>query len=266
METAVNGTVVPFQASVSDDRDNDVATAAASPGRRLVRTKTLAESRAARSHATLLCVTRTIFGPGEHLLELERFRYDVCVRDKGLLLPHADHIGGRLADGDDAGAHHVLTYESTGPLVGCARVHVHPGVPQQAIADLHLEPFIRCYGEPFGYMSKLMVGRSTQGGGIAVALLQAAMSIDSPTRPCDEVLFTHCRPRMVRTYERLGLRRFGDVFEERDAGPQVPMFLLIGDVEHFVACRSPLSGTAAREPMASARKEMLLELLGSLRC
>lgn len=230
---------------------------------RLVRTRPLLKSRAVGSCLRLLTSTSVVYGAGEHLRELERFRYGICIRERGQSVPQADHVNETLPDPDDGTAWHLLASDRSGVLVGCARLHMTPDVPLHAISNLRLEAFLGIHDRPFGYVSTLMVSRIALGGGVSVALIQAMMRIGLSAPFLGELAFIHCRPRLATLYERLGLRRFGEPFEDPCAGWQQPMFLLEGDVEHFVHCQSPLLAAAKLRPVLARRKDELLRMLQS---
>ena len=44
---------------------------------------------------------------------------------------------------------------------------------------------------------------------------------------------SHCTPKLVPLYERMGLRRFGESFIDPLVGVQIPMVLLLSDSKHL---------------------------------
>jgi predicted GNAT family N-acyltransferase len=70
--------------------------------------------------------------------------------------------------------------------------------------------------------------------------------------------FVHCAPWLVPFYENLGYRRYTDHFLDADTGLQIPMILVMEDVEHLRAVRSPFYRLARKqENCAEARNWFL---------
>lgn len=58
----------------------------------------------------------------------------------------------------------------------------------------------------------------------------------------DLAIILSCEPGLYAGYLRLGFRPFGRVHQGASGGFRVPMIAIIHDLEHLVACRSPLAG------------------------
>lgn len=209
----------------------------------------------------LLTTTKMAYGAGAHLEAIERFRYGIYVQEMGKRLPYAQHDQLRLPDPYDDTAHHLFALDRRGNLVGCVRLHMAPTLPGEFLDAMKLGAFAKAYDRPFGYVSKLMVRRSSRGLGVALGLMKAMVRLGHTDPFRGEVAFFHCRQRLVSLYERMGLRTFGEPFDDPYVGLQVPMFILGGDVEHFTLCRSPLLSVARRFPLAFERKAKLLAAL-----
>jgi predicted GNAT family N-acyltransferase len=59
--------------------------------------------------------------------------------------------------------------------------------------------------------------------------------------------FVHCAPWLVPFYENLGYRRYTNHFIDEDTGFQVPMVLVLEDIEHLRAVRSPFYRLARKQ-------------------
>jgi hypothetical protein len=58
----------------------------------------------------------------------------------------------------------------------------------------------------------------------------------------DLAILLSCEPGLYAGYLRLGFRPFGRVHQGSSGGFRVPMIAIVHDVEHAIACRSPLAG------------------------
>lgn len=195
---------------------------------------------------------------GRH--ELERFRYQIYIKEQRKPLPWADHARERLPDPFDGSGHH-FTYHCGTDLLGCSRLHVHEEVPLEALHRLNLAGFAARYDGQFGYVSKLMVARTRRGVGVPYELMKAMVEVGSSDPWRIEIAFFNCHPKLVPLYERTGFRRFGATFEDPHVGAQVPMHIICGDVDHFRHCGSVLTATASRFRIHPERKRALLALI-----
>jgi CRP-like cAMP-binding protein len=56
--------------------------------------------------------------------------------------------------------------------------------------------------------------------------------------------FTYCPPALVGLYEKIGYRSYSDNYLEADEGLQVPMILVMDDVQHLQSINSPFAKLA----------------------
>ncbi len=174
------------------------------------------------------------------LEEVQRFRYRIYVEELGKPLDTADHGRKALIDPLDDGALHFSCRTRCGELVGTARLHLatSPAFPACIAALLGIGPFLAEHGLPVGFISKLMIDPGLRGRGATLHLLS---HIYREGRDQGAVVcFSHCQPKWVPLYEKLGVRRFGWVFHDAAAGTQVPMVQLLEDEAHYRHCGSPL--------------------------
>lgn len=71
--------------------------------------------------------------------------------------------------------------------------------------------------------------------------------------------FVHCAPWLVPFYENLGYRRYTNSFVDEDTGFQIPMVLVLEDVEHLRAVRSPFYRLARKQENCSEAGKWFLE-------
>ncbi|WP_416667681.1 cyclic nucleotide-binding domain-containing protein [Egbenema bharatensis] len=71
--------------------------------------------------------------------------------------------------------------------------------------------------------------------------------------------FVHCAPWLVPFYENLGYRRYTDHFLDSDTGLQIPMILVMEDVEHLRTVRSPFYRLARKQKNTPLARDWFLE-------
>jgi hypothetical protein len=165
------------------------------------------------------------------LIRVQRFRYEIYIEELRKQLPWADHKRRLLTDPDDLNALHFYCTTPFGSIVGCARLHVSPNIPGHVQAALGLETFFAEYTRPTGYISKLMFKRGLRGRGGALKLLAHLYLFGRSTGGV--LCFNHCNPKLVRYYERMGLRKFGRPFIDPYVGTQIPMVQILEDEDHY---------------------------------
>lgn len=174
------------------------------------------------------------------LEEIQRFRYRIYVEEFGKPLDTADHRKKALIDPLDGGALHFSCRKPGGELIGTARLHLAPpaAFPDRVSALLGIGPFLADHGSPVGFISNLMIDPDLRGSGAVLDLLSYIYR--KGRNQGAVVCFSHCQPKWVPLYEKLGLHRFGRPFHDSATGAQVPMVQMLEDEAHYRNCGSPL--------------------------
>jgi hypothetical protein len=151
---------------------------------------------------------------------------------------HADHRRKRLTDQLDDGA--TLLYSAIdGEIVVTLRINWgEDSAALEAFAEsCALVNFKDFPATSISFCSRLMIHQSHRYTSLAIALSSAAYVIGRERST--QFNFVHCAPRIVRFFERMGFRRYTNHFYDLEIGPQVPLVLVLEDVEHLRALNSP---------------------------
>jgi N-acyl-L-homoserine lactone synthetase len=171
--------------------------------------------------------------------EVCRFRYQVYVEEMGKKLRHANHGERILREPFDDDS--VLLYAlEGGEVLGtlrwtpCAPHFLGPHLCRA----LELTRFTRLFRpERISFTSRFMVTARCRKSLVAGKLVQSVYRL---ARERDvQFDFIHASPALVSFYEHVGHRRYAGSFIDPDAGAQVPMVLVLEDVEHLHRVRSP---------------------------
>jgi hypothetical protein len=168
-----------------------------------------------------------------------RFRYRVYVEELGKKLRHANHGEALLREPLDDDS--VLLYALEGDnVLGSLRwtpCAPHLLAPQLCRA-LDLTRFT-CLLRPerISFTSRFMVAARCRKSLVAGKLVQAAYHLARERGI--QFDFIHVSPTLVSFYEHVGHRRYAGSFIDPDAGAQVPMVLVLEDVEHLRNVCSP---------------------------
>jgi GNAT superfamily N-acetyltransferase len=186
-----------------------------------------------------------------------RFRYRVYVEELGKSPPSADHANKILKEELDDTA--VLLYAAEdGEIVGTLRNNfdVPEGLPERLQRVLELKRFGVAFAPgALSYTSRLMVAAERRHTSVMRRLVQAIyrMTRDRGVR----LSFLHAPPSLVPLYEHLGFRRYTHAFKDEVAGQQVPMVIVVRDVEQLAKVRSPFYPIARETPNDPAAREWL---------
>jgi predicted GNAT family N-acyltransferase len=185
-----------------------------------------------------------------------RFRYQVYVEEMCKKPKAANHVDRTLTDSlDETGILLYATYEDE--IIATLRRNFLdttdlPGtIPQKlSIAD-----FIHPQSQ-LSISTRLMIApewrRSTTVGAIVAEAYKQGRERDL------QFDFVHCAPWLVPFYENLGYRRYTQHFLDADAGLQIPMILVMEDIEHLRRVRSPFYRLARKQENSSDARNWFL--------
>jgi len=176
-----------------------------------------------------------------------KFRYQVYIEEMGKPYSHADHKRKQLSDPLDENA--TLLYSTVaGKIVGTLRINW--GNDIEAI-NAFTQPcglfnFRSFPASSWSFCSRLMVHKAYRYSSLALALSLKAYQTG---RERDiQFNFVHCVPKLVGLFERMGFRQYKQRFKDAEIGVQVPLVLVVEDINHLSATRSPFLAAALKRP------------------
>ena len=175
------------------------------------------------------------------------FRYRVYIEEMGKPYSHADHKRKQLSDPLDENA--TLLYSArNGKIVGTLRINWgEDTTAYSAFAKPCNLARFRCFpSESLSFCSRLMVRQDHRSSALAAALSSAAYAVGRQRRV--QFNFAHCTPRLVRLFERMGFRQYKQHFQDSEVGEQIPLVLVVEDIQHLRAVRSPFISHALELP------------------
>jgi CRP-like cAMP-binding protein len=166
-----------------------------------------------------------------------RFRYASLVEDQNVDSPAADHENRILYDAvDDDAVIFYLTEKNR--IIATARIAPlnQMRFPAWQSEAFQFENFDDFAPAAKGFTSRFISDREWRGSP-ALAVLFGALYKFARERGV-RFLFLNSPPSQIHIFERLGYRRLGGNFRN-EAGFQVPLVLLLDDLQHMAAIDSP---------------------------
>jgi predicted GNAT family N-acyltransferase len=170
--------------------------------------------------------------------KIYEFRYRIYIEEMGKPYAHADHERKILTDELDDGA--MLLYATRNrEVIGTVRINW--GISHYALDFFRqmfdLEKFSAFPSPTLSFCSRLMVERSARSSSLAARLSTAAF-VAGRERGI-QFNFIHCVPQLAPLFQRMGFRHYKDSFHDPEVGTQIPLVLLLDDLDHLKRVRSP---------------------------
>jgi len=171
-----------------------------------------------------------------------RLRYEIYIEELKRKPNLANHRSKQLVDEIDHWA--ILLYAKVGTeYIGTMRVNI--GLIDDFPSDLanvllmnRFRDFCKSSGHPLvAFSSKLMVSQQYRNS--AALHLLSAKGYELYCNHHVQFNFGGCNFYLLRLYEQIGCRRFGRNFEDPGYGLLHPFILLVDDLDHLKAVRSP---------------------------
>ncbi|MBP2631639.1 MAG: cyclic nucleotide-binding protein [Firmicutes bacterium] len=183
----------------------------------------------------------------EEKQEVYRFRYRIYAEEMSKRFPNMDHKNKVLYDELDDWA--FIVYAKAGSeIIGTLRVNIgeHNDFSPFWIQVLDLNKFAKFKNgkQNFAYTSKFMVAPPYRNS--TVSYLLAAESYELYCKHNVQFSFGVCNFHLLRLYEQFGFRRFGRNFIDDGYGLLAPYVLLVDDIAHLRAVRSPFFRAARK--------------------
>lgn len=182
-------------------------------------------------------------------IAIRNFRYRVFCEEMGRDAPDVNHAAQEISNPLDESAVLIMLKQDD-ELVATARLNrgSNKGTfPRDFSESFRLEKFLEGFGVKALSMSSGILILKDYAGTQAMALMLAAI-YKLCRQQNSRFDFISCDPFMVKAYERLGYRRYTGNFVDASMGYQVPMVLLIEDLEHLQTVESPFARIAAHFP------------------
>ena len=176
-------------------------------------------------------------------MNLFGFRYRILVDEMEVDVSCADHKQRLIRDEDDETAIHLFLTHN-GQVQACLRLQLGRSWDQLAdkLDTYGLAPFTSYGPDALSFTDMLLVAPAWRASPMPALLLGAAYKISRGSGALFD--FCHCAPSLVGLYQKLGYRRYTGNFSDRDFGLQVPMVLLMDDVQHLAEMNSPVARLA----------------------
>jgi predicted GNAT family N-acyltransferase len=192
-------------------------------------------------------VTIGLATTAEEKIEIYGFRYRIYAEEMAKRFPNMDHKNKLLYDDLDDWA--LIVYAKAGSeIIGTLRVNIGQinDFPSFWIQVLSLNKFSEFTknNQQFAYTSKFMVAAAYRNSTVSYLL-----AIESYQLYCQHQIqfsFGVCNFHLLRLYEQFGFRRFGRNFIDDGYGLLAPYVLLVDDIAHLRAVRSPFYRAARK--------------------
>jgi hypothetical protein len=178
---------------------------------------------------------------------------------------NADHTEKLLTDDLDQTAT-LLYAEMDGQIVGTVRINW--GSDRAVINAFHeafsLEMFRDIPNSALSFCSRLMVN-----GRLRRSPLAANLSIKSYQLGRErgvKLNFSHTAPKVAPLFQHMGFRKYKDEIEDEEVGRQIPLVLLLEDVEHLKAMGSPFLTEATQYKNSPAIRYWFEKQFGNRHC
>lgn len=174
--------------------------------------------------------------------EIYHFRYQTYVEEMSKHLKDTDYTNKLLYDELDEWA--VLLYAKIGSeLVGSARINFGTlaQFPREVVEFLSLDTFQDFHTEhgdhTFAYAAKLMVAPSHRNSPVLYLLIAKCYDLFCSNQA--QFAFAGCNFYLLRLYEQMGFHRYIKNFVYPGYGLLAPIVLVVNDIQHLRAVRSP---------------------------
>lgn len=185
-------------------------------------------------------ITLGIATTPEEKLSVYQFRYHIYAEEMSKQFPNMDHKNKLLFDELDDWAIIVYAKTVTG-IIGTLRINIGKihNFPSFWRKVLSLEKFLAFQQEDslFAYTSKFMVAPAYRSS--AISYLLSAKSYQAYCEHQVQFSFGVCNFHLLRLYEQFGFRRYERNFIDQGYGLLAPYVLLVDDLDHLRAVRSP---------------------------
>lgn len=185
--------------------------------------------------------------------EVYRFRYQVFVEEMKKSIKIAEQNAGMLIDPMDDQSLLLYAHNDTG-IVGTLRLTFgNAGQFPQELAEIFcMEQFQMLGGDTDKKLcltTKLAIKEGFRGSQVLYMLMSKAYELARTSRT--KFAYGGCNPHLVALNEQMGFRRFARNFTDPGYGLLIPLVMVVEDLEHLRAVRSPFYRIARKLPHES---------------
>lgn len=176
-----------------------------------------------------------------------KFRNQIMVDELGIDATIPSEAQRRDEAARDEAARHL--YLTAGQeIVGCLRLYASDMVvpSEQMIAAYLLDAFMEFGPECLSFSDHMAIAKAWRGGRVSALMKAAAFKLARNSGALFD--FTHCPPALVSLFEKLGYRSYGGEQLQTDAGLQIPLVLVMDDVEYLRQINSPFAALTTSQP------------------
>jgi hypothetical protein len=141
---------------------------------------------------------------------------------------------------DEAARHLFLVAD--GKIAGSLRLYTSEMIPpsKTMITNYGLNAFIEFESARLSFTDHMAIAECWRDGKVPALMMAAAFKL--ARNGGAQFNFTYCPPALVGLYEKIGYRSYIEQYVETGSGLQVPMILVMDDVDHLRAINSPFAG------------------------
>jgi predicted GNAT family N-acyltransferase len=169
-----------------------------------------------------------------------KFRNRIMVDELGVS-PLATTDQQRLdeQERDEAARHLFLIADNA--IAGSLRLFTSEMIrpSKEMITNYGLNAFIEFGPERLSFTDHLAIAEHWRDGKVPALMMAAAFKLAHNGRA--QFNFTYCPPALVGLYEKIGYRSYIEQYLETGEGLQVPMILVMDDIDHLRAINSPFA-------------------------
>lgn len=172
-------------------------------------------------------------------LNVYHFRFQVLAEELGLTGFDIDEKAESVVDEHDRVSDQVYVTRNNEIVASVRLFSGRDKIPREFTENYGLKPFAKFGAKALSFTGRLTVDARLRGSEVPALISSSTFKMALKNGALFD--FTHCPPELVVLYERLGYRRYTDNFSHPDLGLQVPLVMVLHDVEHLVQSKSPFA-------------------------
>ncbi len=188
--------------------------------------------------------------------EVYHLRYNIYIEEMSKHLVNADHINKLLYDELDEWT--ILLYAKIGSkLIGTLRINIGTlaQFPREIVDILSLDLFQNFYSDKnknkYSFSGKLMIAPAYRSSSALYLLIAKGYELFCSNQI--QFAFGSSNFHLLRLYEQMGFRRYNKHFVESGYGLLTPFILIVDDIHHLRAVRSPFFRLARRREIVDTQ-------------
>lgn len=177
----------------------------------------------------------------EDRLGVYHFRFQVLAEELGITGSDIDEKAESVIDEHDRVSDQVYVTRNDEIVASIRLFSGKDKIPREFTENYGLKTFAEFDSKALSFTGRLTVDARLRRANSKVPALISSTAFKMALKNGALFDFTHCTPELVVLYERLGYRRYTDNFSHPDLGLQVPLVMVLHDVEHLIRTKSPFA-------------------------